>query len=75
MSFLEQFFKKFELKMHIAVVQRLQGDPKGPKEGAKHSFRTTKDYLNPNSLELSTKHCLQFALLLRMSSDFFIPVF
>ena len=35
-------FQNFELKMHIAVVQRLQWDPKDPKD----SFRTPKNYLN-----------------------------
>ena len=44
--FLQQIFKNFELKMHIAVVQRLQGEPEGQKEGQKDSFRTPKNYLN-----------------------------
>jgi hypothetical protein len=46
MLFLEQIFKNFDLKIHIIVVQRLKGDSKGPKEGPKHSFRTSKNYLN-----------------------------
>ena len=42
MSFLEQFFKNFELKMHTAVVQRLYWDTEGPKQGPKHGLRTAK---------------------------------
>ena len=46
-------FQNFELKMHVAVVQRLKLDTEGPKEGLKHSstvLKTPKNHREPNNV-------------------------
>ena len=57
--------------MHIAVVQRLQGDPKGPK----HSIRTPKKYLNLTVENREPSKFLLSALLLKLSSEFVFQFF